>query len=100
MDNSCFSRPAVEFVAKYRVDAKVIADSLDVPLENILGLAAYESSYGSGRIASQNNNYFSMHAPAPFETGEDNAQRSQVKIAVFNSSFSLANPLRSDSDLM
>ncbi|MDI5829785.1 hypothetical protein MJN51_39885, partial [Salmonella enterica subsp. enterica serovar Kentucky] len=40
-----------------------------VPVENILGLAAAESQYGTGRIAREYNNYFSLQAPASFQSG-------------------------------
>ena len=58
----------MKFVKKCRPDCQPIADRLKVPVENILGLAAQESQYGEGRIASQYNNYFSMHAPAVVAT--------------------------------
>jgi hypothetical protein len=57
-----------------------------VPVENILGLAAQESQYGSGRIASEYNNYFSMHAPAKFQVRAEPALKDpKIKVAVFKS---------------
>ncbi len=37
---------------------EIIAKELDVPVENILGLAAAESQYGTGRIAVEYNTTF------------------------------------------
>ena len=77
---------AVEFVSKYKNDAALLAKMYDLPTENILGLAAHESQYGGGRIAKDNNNFFSMHAPAPLQIGEDTARgNSKVKVARYNS---------------
>jgi len=84
--NPCNNTNAVKFVKKYRPDCQPIADRLKVPVENILGLAAQESQYGEGRIASEYNNYFSMHAPAPLQTGEAAALKDpKVKVAKFAS---------------
>lgn len=70
MRNACNNQAAVAFVNEHKSDCMVIADMLKVPVENILGLAAHESQYGTGRIARSYNNYFSMHAPAPLQSGE------------------------------
>ena len=86
--NLCNTTHAVAFVHKYKVDCeKVISEyKLDVPVENILGLAASESEYGKGRIAGELNNYFSMRAPAPFQTGQESAQGDpRVIVAKFGS---------------
>lgn len=84
--NVCNDIDAVAFVQKFRNDAKHIALMLDVPVENILGLAAEESGWGKGRIAIDYNNYFSMHAPAPLQIDEQAAKRSStVKVAVYSS---------------
>jgi hypothetical protein len=84
--NLCNNVEAVSFVIKYKNDCKIIADQLDVPVENILGLAAQESQYGTGRIAKELNNYFSMHAPAPFQIGaEAPLGNSHIKVAKFSS---------------
>jgi hypothetical protein len=57
---------------------------LAVPAENVLGLAAHESQHGQGRIAVEDNNYFSMHAPAPLQVGEDAARANNgVKVAKY-----------------
>ena len=77
---------AVAFVIKYKNDCQIIADQLDVPVENILGLAAQESQYGVGRIAKEFNNYFSMHAPAPFQIGTGvPLGNANIRIAKFSS---------------
>ena len=83
---SCNNLTAVAFIYKFRNDCELIAKQLNVPVENILGLAAQESQYGVGRIASECNNYFSMHAPAPLQIGEESAHgNAKVKIAKFAS---------------
>ncbi len=82
----CNNVAAIEFIQKFKADATHIAIDLRVPLENILGLAAEESNYGKGRIATEYNNYFSMHAPAPGQTGAAAAQGSKtVKVATYDS---------------
>lgn len=89
--NLCNNVGAVSFVIKYKNDCQIIADQLEVPVENILGLAAQESQYGTGRIARELNNYFSMHAPAPFQTGaEAPLGNSRIKVAKFSSFFQSA----------
>lgn len=78
--------PAVAFVQQFRADAARLALLVDVPVENILGLAAHESQYGQGRIAIDNNNYFSMHAPAPLQIGTDTARGNpNIKVAKYAS---------------
>jgi hypothetical protein len=48
--------------------------------------AAQESQYGSGRIARELNNYFSLHAPAPFQIGaEAPLGNARIKVAKFSS---------------
>lgn len=84
--NLCTAQEAVAFVLKYRSDCALIAKMLKVPTENILGLAALESGYGSGRIAREYNNFFSMHAPAPFQTGAIAPKGNpKIKVAIFPS---------------
>lgn len=86
MRNLCNAVDAVAFVHKYRADCEPVAKQLAVPVENILGLAAQESQYGRGRIASEYNNYFSMHAPSPLQVRSESAKNNpKVKVAVFNS---------------
>ncbi len=86
MSDPCTVLVAVEFVAKHRNAAELLAKQYNVPTENILGLAAHESQHGVGRIAKDNNNFFSMHAPAPLQIGEDVARgNSKVRVAKFSS---------------
>ena len=86
MKNPCNAVDAVTFIHKFRADCEPIAKQLGVPIENILGLAAQESEYGRGRIASEYNNYFSMHAPAPLQIRVESARKDpKVKIAVYSS---------------
>lgn len=85
-DKICNNLDAVAFVQKFKSDSSHIAARLDLPVENILGLAAEESLYGKGRIAQEYNNYFSMHAPAPGQIGDAPAQGSKkVRVAKFAS---------------
>ncbi|WP_426186829.1 glucosaminidase domain-containing protein [Pseudomonas sp. NFXW11] len=82
----CNNISAVTFVSKYKAVCQPIADQLNLPVENLLGLAAQESQYGTGRIARELNNYFSMHAPAPLQSGSESAQGNpKVKVARFDS---------------
>lgn len=83
-NNLCNVRYAVAFVNKHRAEAEKIANALNVPVENILGLAALESWYGKGPIASDYNNYFSMHAPAPMQIGSEHPHHNpNIKVAKF-----------------
>ena len=82
----CNNPLAVGFVVKFQNDAKMIATRLQVPVENILGLAAQETQYGQGRIATEYNNYFSMHAPAPLQISDAPVKGSAtVRVAVYSS---------------
>jgi flagellum-specific peptidoglycan hydrolase FlgJ len=82
----CNNISAVTFVSKYKVVCQPIADQLNLPVENLLGLAAQESQYGTGRIARELNNYFSMHAPAPLQIGaEAPLGNASIKVAKFDS---------------
>lgn len=82
----CNNANAVAFINRYRSACEQVAASLDVPMENILGLAAQESQYGTGRIARELNNYFSMHAPAPLQIGAEPPKgNAKIKVAKFSS---------------
>jgi hypothetical protein len=86
IDKLCNYQPAVDFVKKIQADCQTLADQIDVPLENIVGLAAEESEYGKGRIAMTYNNYFSMHATAPLQTGEvPSLKDPKVMVATYDS---------------
>lgn len=74
MDKSCNAVSAVAFVRAHVADSEILAKQISVPTENILGLAAHESQWGVGRFAVQGNNYFSMHAPAPMQSGTMHAK--------------------------
>ena len=79
-------REDVDFVHEHYSDCKRLADSVNVPVENIIGLAAKESQYGGGDIAKRDNNYFSLHAPSPLETGRDPAKGDpHTLVSIFNS---------------
>jgi hypothetical protein len=84
------------FVDAHLADAQRVADQLGVPVENILGVAAVESTWGESRFAIQGNNLFGVHYPAPFATGYLPAQRSRVRVATFAS---YADSLRSFAEI-
>ena len=52
-DKACNNVAAVRFVQEHLKDCELIANQLNVPVANILGLAAAESQYGTGRIARE-----------------------------------------------
>ena len=85
-DKLCNNVPAVKFVSEYKNKCDTFAAQLEVPVENFLGLAAQESQYGTGRIARECNNYFSMHAPAKYQSGSQPARGNpKVQVAEFSS---------------
>jgi flagellum-specific peptidoglycan hydrolase FlgJ len=85
-DKLCNNQQAVSFVFEHYAEAKQLADKVNVPVENILGLAAEESQYGTGSIAQECKNYFSLHAPAKFQIGSQPARGDpSVKVAKFQS---------------
>jgi hypothetical protein len=58
------------FVRSHLADAIEGGKALGVPAENVLGLSALESTWGLGKFAKgKNRNFFSMHYPAPFQSG-------------------------------
>lgn len=52
------NKKVLDFVEKYRNYAQAISNTLDVPLEFILGLAGAESNYGTSNIAQSAKNFF------------------------------------------
>jgi len=58
-----------KFTDDHLVDAEKVAKELNVPVENILGLSALESSWGRSHVATMANNYLGIHSPAPGATG-------------------------------
>jgi hypothetical protein len=79
------------FVDAHLADAQKVADQLGVPVENILGVSALESGWGDSRFATQGNNYFGIHYPAPYAIGSMDAANG-TKVAIFAS---YADSLRS-----
>jgi hypothetical protein len=61
---------AKKFIDAHQNETAIIAASLNVPTENILGLSGIESFWGKGSFAKYNN-FFSQHAgkKVPFQTG-------------------------------
>jgi flagellum-specific peptidoglycan hydrolase FlgJ len=79
------------FVHAHFADAQKAAHQLGVPIENILGPSALESEWGTHRFATEGNNFFGIHARAPFATGYM-VSLEGVKVATFAS---YADSLRS-----
>lgn len=78
----------LDFIRAHRAEAAAIAKQLDIPVEDILGLSGLESTFGTSRIAQEDNDYFGLHAPdrgmLPGQTGTDTARgNSSVKIPIF-----------------
>ena len=80
------------FVDAHLADTQEVADRLQVPVENILGVSAVESGWVESRIAVQGNNFFGIHHPAPYATGYLPAHAGPVRVATFAS---YADSLRS-----
>ena len=82
--NFCNDRDAVGFVKIFSPYCVQVAKDLDIPLENLVGLAAEESGYGSGRISIDCKNFFSMRSPAPGQIGFEFARDDpKVKVAKY-----------------
>jgi hypothetical protein len=72
------------FVDRYFASAQKAAAMLRIPLENLLGVAALESNWGSSRFAQQGNNLFGMYYPTPYATGAIVAQgNARARLATF-----------------
>ncbi|EDR8206791.1 hypothetical protein GRN67_002004 [Salmonella enterica subsp. enterica serovar Weltevreden] len=85
-DKACNNTEAVRFIQKYKNDCEIIANQLEVPVEFILAVAAKESLYGQGRIATEYNNFFSMHGPAQLQLSKVHPQGSHdVWVATYTS---------------
>lgn len=85
-DPLCNNQDAVKFVHGFQSEATDMAKQVSVPVEFILGLAAEETQYGTGSIAIECNNYFSLHAPAPGQSGARPAKGDpKVLVAKFDS---------------
>jgi Mannosyl-glycoprotein endo-beta-N-acetylglucosaminidase len=67
----CNAKQAVSFIHTNQAAAATIAQRLNVPTQNILGLSGIESAWGQSNAALQANNFFGLHggANAPFATG-------------------------------
>src|SRR5206468_4775551 len=63
-DPACNAVGAVSFVRAHQADATIVAQDLEVPTENILGLSGIESTWGTNRFAREGNNFFSLHGGA------------------------------------
>lgn len=79
-----------KFVDAHLAVTERAAKNLNVPVANILGLAALESGWGRGdfvldgpSIAESTNSYFGMAAPQPFMNGTTQAAGSNHLVASF-----------------
>ncbi len=63
--NPCNNQSAVNFVKAHQADASAVANKLNVPTENVLGLSAKESAWGTGRFAQEGNAFFNMEVKVP-----------------------------------
>ncbi len=74
------------FVAAHLGEAAFWAKQIEVPVENFLGLSALESGWGEKPIATDDKNFFGIHAPAVFSIGARQAKDNpNVWIAQFPS---------------
>lgn len=76
------------FVNAHLAATERVAKELNVPVENILGIAALESQWGDYHFASEGNNFFGLYYPAPYGVPNQwNTARGNPKarLAVFNS---------------
>ena len=71
-DPACNVGYAVDFVHAHEADAAIVAKELGVSTQDILGLSASESTFGSGKfVRDEGNNYFSLQGNenSPFANG-------------------------------
>ncbi len=74
------------FVSAYLAAARKAADSLGVPPENLLGLAALESTWATSRFAKDGNNLLGMYYPVPYAIGSLPAHgNAKARLARFSS---------------
>ena len=77
--------PRDKFIQEHLADAQIVADALDVSVADVLGLSGLESGWGTGPFAGPGkNNFFSEHAPAYGEDGEETLSNG-VRVAHFAS---------------
>jgi hypothetical protein len=67
----CGAKQALSFIHTNQAAAATVAQQLNVPTQNVLGLSGIESSWGQSNAALQANNFFGLHGGtnAPFATG-------------------------------
>lgn len=75
------------FTDAHLAEAQKVADRLNVPVENILGLSALESKWGGSRFAEGGNNFFGQHysEKVPNATGYMLTLDGKTKVATFGS---------------
>lgn len=75
------------WIDSYGNAAEKVAADLGTNPENILGISALESGWGTGPFAKDGgNNFFGMHSPQPFENGRIQAAKNKkVWVSTFAS---------------
>lgn len=67
------NRQYLDWILAYRTDARWVADTLKTTVQNILGLAAVESEFGTNRFAKDGKNFFALSTsrekPLPGQIG-------------------------------
>lgn len=75
-----------KFTDDHLAAAQYWADKLHVPVENILGLSAFESGWGKGPfVVDGRNNFFSLYYPSPYGTGSRQNESGTVTLSTFAS---------------
>ncbi|HEV2387328.1 MAG TPA: RHS repeat-associated core domain-containing protein [Candidatus Acidoferrales bacterium] len=64
-----YNARVLNFIRANLAAAEKLAAELSVPVENVLGLAGEECTYGTSTIARDANNFFGLHAGAPGSVG-------------------------------
>ncbi len=59
----------LDFISAHRQDATSIAKRLGISVEDVLGVAAEETLYGTKGIVLDTNNYFGLHVNGPSDLG-------------------------------
>ncbi|MDE1145622.1 MAG: glucosaminidase domain-containing protein [Azospirillaceae bacterium] len=76
-----------QFVQRNIAIAREVAGKLNVPVENILGVAAIESGWGGknedARFTREGNNYFVQHAHSKYENGTMFNHAGNVEMSTF-----------------
>src|SRR5262249_5317404 len=74
-----------DFVDAHLASTEKAAKELNVPVENILGVAAFESTYGTSSITQEANNFFGIHYSSTYDDNEPYVNSHGVKMAQYGS---------------